>query len=392
VRRSSVRALIGAFALIGAPVALVAASTTAATAATLTVTTTADGGAGSLREAIETLAVNGGGDTVVLGAGATYQLTCGGGGQLTHGATPLTIEGNGATIVQTCAGDRVFDQGTAQLLLFDVTLTGGNTTGPGAGLRSSGSLGVHRSTIRDNVSGPLSAGGGIATVGSAVTVLIEDSTISGNTARNGGGIGVTALTSVTIINSTITGNHADGGPGTGVGGGLETNGGGTWILTYATIAGNTANSGGANVSIGSGASIFVSQSVIAAGDCSLNGNAVTSQYNVTTETTCGLSDPTDALVVDPMLAPLGAYGGPTLTMAPLVGSPLIDFVPNAVCPAGQDNITADQRGFPRPDVVAGLCDAGAVEGAFAPSTPTTPTTPTRPAVPQPLVITPAFTG
>jgi hypothetical protein len=328
----------------------------------------------------------------VLQAGATYQLTvCAGthSGDLTHGSTPLTLEGNGATIQQTCAGERVLDQGSADLDLEDVTLTGGNTAGPGAGVRTSGNLGVHHSTIRDNVSGPLSAGGGIATVGGAVSMLVEDSTLSGNTARNGGAIGVTVGTQVQVVNSTITDNHADGGPGTGVGGAVESNGDGEFVFTYVAMVGNTANSAGANLSIGSGSDILINLSVIADGACSLNGNTVTSAFNVTTETTCGLEDATDELVTDPMLAPLGAYGGPTLTMAPLAGSPVLDVIPNADCGAGQDGITADQRGFPRPEVAGTLCDSGAVEGVFVPDTPVTPTNP--PAA-DAVAATPAFTG
>jgi hypothetical protein len=220
--------------------------------------------------------------------------------------------------------------------------------------------------------------------------LIEDSTLTGNTARNGGAIGVAAGTQVQVVNSTITNNHADGGPGTGVGGALESNGGGAFIFTYATIVGNTANSGGANLGIGSESDILVVDSVIADGDCSLNGNAVTSANNVTTETSCGLEDATDTLVTDPMLAPLGAYGGPTLTMAPLAGSPVLDVVPNADCGAGQDGITSDQRDFPRPEVAGGLCDAGAVEGVFVPDTPVNP--PVEPPAAAPLAITPLFTG
>jgi hypothetical protein len=380
--------LLGVITLIGAPVATLALSAQSASAATFTVTTTVDGGAGSLREAVETLAVNGGGDTVVLQTGATYQLTCAG-GDLTHGSTPLVIQGNGATIEQTCPGERVFDQGSAELDLLDVTLTGGNTVGPGAGVRTSGNLGVNGSTIRDNVAGPLSAGGGIATVGSPVSILVENSTISGNTARNGGGIGVTQGSNVTLINSTVTGNHADGGPGTGVGGGLESNGLGQWNFIYATIDGNTANSAGANLSIGSGATILVTQSVIANGGCSLNGNAVTSQYSVTdaTGSSCGLTDPTDATVADVQLAPLGDYGGPTLTMIPLDGSGVIDVVPNAQCEAGQDGIVTDQRLFPRPEVSGGLCDAGAVEGALVP-TGVEPGTP----APTPIVLAPTVAG
>jgi hypothetical protein len=58
--------------------------------------------------------------------------------------------------------------------------------------------------------------------------------------------------------------------------------------------------------------------------------------------------------VDPLLAPLGDYGGPTQTMPPLPGSPAID--------AGFDTGSlpaTDQRGLNR--VVNGIVDIGAVE-------------------------------
>lgn len=69
--------------------------------------------------------------------------------------------------------------------------------------------------------------------------------------------------------------------------------------------------------------------------------------------------------VDPMLQPLGDYGGPTQTMPPLTNSPAID-------PAGGDTnsiFSTDQRGFTR--VVNGILDIGAVEVQFAPSAPVT---------------------
>jgi hypothetical protein len=63
----------------------------------------------------------------------------------------------------------------------------------------------------------------------------------------------------------------------------------------------------------------------------------------------------------------------------------VTLVPNAVCPAGQDNITADQRGFPRPAVATDLCDGGAVEVAAA-------RTPSAPATTPAIVVPPRFTG
>jgi hypothetical protein len=54
---------------------------------------------------------------------------------------------------------------------------------------------------------------------------------------------------------------------------------------------------------------------------------------------------------DPMLAALGANGGPTPTMLPQVGSPALGI--GQACPA------TDQRGVTRPSAA---CTSGAVEG------------------------------
>ncbi len=64
---------------------------------------------------------------------------------------------------------------------------------------------------------------------------------------------------------------------------------------------------------------------------------------------------------DIALAPLANYGGPTMTMPPLPGSPAID--------TGSDSVTnfliTDQRGAPRK---VGLhVDVGAVEGIYNPA-------------------------
>jgi hypothetical protein len=53
------------------------------------------------------------------------------------------------------------------------------------------------------------------------------------------------------------------------------------------------------------------------------------------------------------LAPLGNYGGPSLTHIPLPGSPALDNGTDTGCPS------TDQRGKPRPVGLA--CDVGAVE-------------------------------
>ena len=68
---------------------------------------------------------------------------------------------------------------------------------------------------------------------------------------------------------------------------------------------------------------------------------------------------TSAQPLDPLLAPLGNYGGLTQTMALLPGSPAIDAGNNALIPAG---VTTDQRGLAR--IVNGVVDIGAFESSL----------------------------
>jgi hypothetical protein len=69
---------------------------------------------------------------------------------------------------------------------------------------------------------------------------------------------------------------------------------------------------------------------------------------------------TTADPLDPMLAPLANYGGPTQTMVPLAGNPVIDAGFNAFALDGNgDPLTTDQRQEPR--IYNGRVDIGAVE-------------------------------
>jgi hypothetical protein len=67
---------------------------------------------------------------------------------------------------------------------------------------------------------------------------------------------------------------------------------------------------------------------------------------------------TGAQPLNPLLAPLGNYGGRTQSMALLPGSPAIDAGNNALIPKG---VTTDQRGLPR--IVNGTVDIGAFESS-----------------------------
>jgi hypothetical protein len=429
-----------------------------ASAAVIDVTTTADGGAGSLRAAFDTANGNGADTQIVLHAGQVYQLTvCPPGandedgnadGDLDYtGQHALIIRGNGATIEQTCDGERVIDIVDATAFTLDsTTVTGGATDGDGGGIEAPVPTTISASVITGNaangdgggldssvggaqttitastISGNFAAGegGGVSAGGGGAQTSVTSSTISGNEAgeaggglSSGGGSASTAVVGSTIagntagaegggvdagggesthtyVNSTITGNRAE------TGGGISSSRDAAVELTYVTLADNTA-SVGANLAIYTfGEAIDFGQlvsfgSVIADGhvgvNCSLPGPATQSDgYNYDTGSSCGFGGAPGDVVGggNPHLGALADNGGPTATRLPLSGSPLIDAIPVAACAPG---ITVDQRGVTRPQDGDGNgssgCDIGAVEVVFTPDTP-------LPATPLPLA--PRFTG
>jgi len=207
----------------------------------------------------------------------------------------------------------------------------GNTSalGPGGGIYSSlGILDIDGSTIAGNYT--YDNGGGI--YGDNIPITIVNSTISGNTAVGEGGGIFSGAASVTLTNSTVTENLA-----TNYGGGIESFG--TLNLESTIVAGNDASLGGWNCF----------------------SDATTSfGYNLTDDTSCGLTEMGDLVVGDAMLGPLADNGGPTETHALLPGSPAID-AGSAFCPPP----AVDQRGVARPQGAG--CDIGAVEFVPEPS-------------------------
>jgi hypothetical protein len=85
-------------------------------------------------------------------------------------------------------------------------------------------------------------------------------------------------------------------------------------------------------------------------------------YNISDDDSCGFSATSSLNSTDPKLGALINNGGPTFTVALLSGSPAIDAIPLDSCLDQMGNqLTTDQRGFPRPDAVEGVCDIGAYE-------------------------------
>jgi hypothetical protein len=198
---------------------------------------------------------------------------------------------------------------------------------------------------------------------------VNDCTISGNSAISGGGVYIGASDDATLTNSTISGNTA------AHGGGVYLNQAAKMTCVDSTISGNTAVAGGGifvNESVNYVPSLNLANTIIA-GNIShaLDGDVVgavapSSVNNLIGDGVGirgGISNNTNgnqigirAAPINPLLAPLGNYGGPTQTMALLPGSPAIDAGSNAAIPAG---VTTDQRGEPR--IYNGTVDIGAVE-------------------------------
>jgi hypothetical protein len=274
------------------------------------VTTATDNVAGSLRNVIAGVLPN---DLVSFApnlSGQTILLTS---GQITLNNN-VTIDGSalakGIVISGNHAG-RIFNVSGGTVVLNSLTIVNGNDNGlSGGGINNQGTLTINNSTLAGNTATVF--GGGIENQN---VLTLNQTTVTGNTCSDAGGGGVDANMGTTVINqSTITGNTDTTTDGSG----------GVYIFNGALTMGNSIVVGNSGGDLGSFASSLT-----------LVGTNLTSG--------------------NPLLAPLGNYGGPTPTMPPLAGSPAID--------AGDDSAASqfatDQRGYPR--LTGAHVDIGAVE-------------------------------
>jgi hypothetical protein len=281
-------------------------------------------------------------------------------------------------------GGGVYNEfGTANFL--GCTLTG-NTAFQGGGLNSSGTASLTDCVLTDNSVAQF--GGAVYSFGK---VVLESCTLSGNTAFSGGGLDNDAGGMASLNGCTLSGNTVQYG-----GAGMSNNG--TAGLTNCTISGNTANgfdtaagidtssvnadvntklvnctvanntnlnaSGPGGVFAGrygtGQATVTLLNSIVAnnsgaqfsTSGASVGPGTFTSLgYNLSSDASGNLVQTGDLQNTNPLLAPLGYYGGPTQTMALLPGSPAID--------AGTTNTAppTDQRGLGR----VGAVDIGAFE-------------------------------
>jgi hypothetical protein len=291
--------------------------------------------------------------------------------------TGVTVSG-GRTIM---GGAGILSSGNLTILDSTITdnintATGPGPASPGAGISSSGTLTIRRSTISDNHG--KNTGGGISHSGGALE--ITDSAIINNTlvptpptpVIQGGGLVASSTSSILIKNSTFSGNNVTGNA-TRVGGGMVL--GSAATLINVTISDNAADLGG-GIRVNAPAGSVVMHNTIVAGnfnsartaasDIFGNNLAATSSYNLVGTGGSGGLDPdlqNQLNVLNPGLAPLGDYGGPTKTHALLSFSTAIDRGRNDVAEAY--DLDCDQRGFARrvdwPFAPGGSVDIGALE-------------------------------
>ncbi|WP_089101791.1 hypothetical protein [Streptomyces hyaluromycini] len=205
------------------------------------------------------------GDTLSLARNCTYHLTTpfSTGEGLPTISQPLTIKGNGATIVRDGNATpefRIFHVlAGGNLRLQDLTVRGGNATiatgtGNGGGILvdSNGKLTLVKVDVIDNTA---SLNGGGVALSTNATANIRRSWVAFNNALNGAGL--YSQGTLTVDNSEIGRNHARA-----LGGGLLQNGSIAFIHA-SIISRNTANDGGGGVVNTGGASTTISESKIA---------------------------------------------------------------------------------------------------------------------------------
>jgi len=326
------------------------------------VTTTADSGAGSLRQIIAG-ACNGARVTFdAAGVFATPQtitltsteIAIGKDVTVDAGSSRITLSGGNAR--------RLFNVNTTRTLaLLGLTISGGQSAGSGGAIFNDGKLTIVNSTLTGNTAAD---GGAIAASATSASVTLVNTTISANTATgNGGGVAVLGGL-LTSINSTVTDNRADNdADSNGTGGGIF-HSGGTTTLHNTIVAGNLNEDGASDAADDIGGTIDPASSFNLIGTGGAGG------------LTNGVNN-NQVGVANAGLGPLADNGGRTQTHALLAASPAIEAGSNANLPSDvfdvdgdadvAEALPLDQRGtgFPR---VADSADAGAVQtvdiGAF----------------------------
>jgi hypothetical protein len=271
----------------------------------------------------------------------------------------LTIENGSAE-----SGAGINNSGT--LTVDNCTFASNNAYLNGGAIYNAGTLAVNNSMFTNNSANSTNDNGGA--IENDGTLTVSGSTFSSNSSFSGGAIENEGT--LTMVNSTFAGNMSF------YGGAIYNDG--TLTTANSTIFGNSSFYGAGIFSyyqLTANNTIFSSNLAWAEGDAiAVYGGSSSSSNNVYFGNVGGGGDclgcdsNTNAIDVDPMLQPLGNYGGPLQTLIPLPGSAAICAGSAPLAVDGNGNgLATDQRGFARTtsygsgNAAITCVDAGAVQ-------------------------------
>ncbi len=347
----------------------------------------------TLRAAVQETNALPGHDTILVPSGV-YTLTIEGPNEDAAASgdlditSDLTLSGTDAVVAGGYTSDREVQDRVlhivptdVQVHLYGLGIHNGNqgyVGAEGGGIYNAGHLTADSTTISRNTGFP---GGGIYNAG---VLTLTNSTVVANDSFNRGG-GILNTGTLTVTNSTLSDNWALDGDGDAHGGGIS-NQGDAWLINT-TIYDNLVSGGyfthGSGGGLENSGNAVLKNSILAGNwisyrptefkeDCASWEPIVLEGYNLIeitqTGNLCALEGELLTLIVgqDPLLGGLALNDGPTLTHAPLEGSPVIDVIDPANCTDASGVLLAtDQRGLPRPQDGDGdtsaECDLGSVE-------------------------------
>jgi hypothetical protein len=293
---------------------------------------------------------------IANGHGAGY------GGAIRNNDADLTIAY--ATITQSYA---VFNGGgvstqTGLLTIDHSSVSGNYASENGGGVASRyGELSVTNSTVSNNDAGLSSGGFGGGIYAYAGDAAVTNSTVSGNSAGDDGGGVYSAQgngdgASLTVSNTTISGNHAVTDDAGGIYFCCNDTGDALTVIS-STITGNTAQTAAGGIQIGYAFLNADLENSIVSGNAAtdepdtddLRSSDYAGYYFDTDFSLIGVpatyvnpvTPDSNLYGVNPLLGALADNGGPTRTMKPLCGSPVLDQ-------GMAFSLTEDQRGETRP--------------------------------------------
>ncbi|MGL4234150.1 MAG: choice-of-anchor Q domain-containing protein, partial [Casimicrobium sp.] len=353
------------------------------------VTSTADSGTGSLRDAIANAAA---GETITFALPANSTIVLASTLSINK---PLVISGLSVPNLGLSGGNTtqiLLSQapvGGVPLVLRGLRLEFGFASRGGA-IENKGELVLDRVAVVDNRA--MEGGGGVFNSGS---LLLLHSEVAKNALTSASGIGgggilsqsvASSTPSVTLLNSTVAFNTTTPSAPGMAGGGIAFSNGALTLL-HSTVARNSAPAGGANVHQGSLAStsLRLRGTILSSATTSIGSTAESNLYQPGGATITALAvggynwasprssasgwlatDLPETLPSDPVAASLEFNGGVVRSLALATPSSVLDAIPATHClDQTGARLTRDVRAVAR-GVGGGNCDVGAFELQAAP--------------------------